>query len=300
MKKHTIGLAAALLASCCAFAAPLRLDDVPEDARWLVHLDMEKLSSSRLGAALFNPESMGERLRLVQEAAKQDAGIDLLKDVSGATLYSCSPEGGGVAVIRGSFKPEAVLAALKANRKASSESFNGKEIATLAAKRSGKSVAVCFLDGGTAVASTDVERLKAAIDVLEGKRPHLAEGGGELPLPENRAAILLFAMNKPQGVAGRLAKSERIKDANVKGSFCVSEEAGRVAAVMKLDAGSVELAGQAERTLRGFLALATLRSKSPLAVEIAKSAVLRTEGTRLSGNFEAPVEMIRPLAPGRP
>ena len=76
-------LAFLLLGELSASILPKSL--IPAEAEWVVHLDMEKFKSSHFGNLLIQEKKGG--IKKKAKAFYKQTSIDLLKDVSGLTIY---------------------------------------------------------------------------------------------------------------------------------------------------------------------------------------------------------------------
>jgi hypothetical protein len=111
------GLFAAVVAGAPAVAGPLNKDWVDRDARWLVHVDVEAAAGSTYAPLLHamylqSVEAMGDgRAREVLDRS----GLDLLRDVKGATAFGLDMRGEeSLLILHGTTRLEAMLEPLAA------------------------------------------------------------------------------------------------------------------------------------------------------------------------------------------
>ncbi|MDR1009651.1 MAG: hypothetical protein LBM04_00710 [Opitutaceae bacterium] len=127
--KKTILLATALAVSAAtaatAIAAPLDSKGIPADADGIIHVDLELCAKTAIGAAIkqFSEKTLVEKNtgREDYERFKKQTGIDPEKDISGVTIGLFKPDGGtrmpsAIAVVRGTFSPDKIIAAAKENK----------------------------------------------------------------------------------------------------------------------------------------------------------------------------------------
>ncbi|HSA96074.1 MAG TPA: hypothetical protein VLJ16_08485, partial [Acidobacteriota bacterium] len=105
----------ALFMALPAFPGPIPASIVPESARWIAHLDMQKFVTTKLFAALEKSGSFDIKTR--------DAGrwlkVDPAKDISGVTLIGFESEAKDepVLVVSGTFDKSRLLSLIELEEK---------------------------------------------------------------------------------------------------------------------------------------------------------------------------------------
>lgn len=70
-----------------AHAAPLEAGDVSAEAKWFVHIDFDAARDSKVGQFIHQQALKDERIKAGLAKVESELGLDLQKDLHGATLY---------------------------------------------------------------------------------------------------------------------------------------------------------------------------------------------------------------------
>ena len=202
MRFMKVLFAAVLLAAPVAALADV--NDVPGSAEWYLHVDLEKMKSEDAGKALY-----GWMREEVFDEVRDEAGIDVDKEISSLTAFSVTGQG-PVIVIDGNFSSEtrdklmAIIAAegdiepLKASGQTYYRLGDGDEL-----NYNGDDVHVTLdsLDEGAWI-SMDI-RNKILITGAEGQMKSLLANKGRVPgAGKNRDALLVLSAEKTLLQAG--------------------------------------------------------------------------------------------------
>ena len=115
MKRGMLMLAVALLA-LGARGGELKLDQVPAQATWFAHLDVEKLLVSQVGTQLLAAIKADPKLTTQLDTIQNAVGVDLRKDVKGLSFFGPDAQKDrGVMVFSGPPNTDKMLALIKAN-----------------------------------------------------------------------------------------------------------------------------------------------------------------------------------------
>ncbi len=287
--KLAVAIQAALLLGVQAYAAPLKTQDVAENAKWLVHVDVECVINSELGKHLFDQTNLPPKAKVGLSFIKGLFGVDLLKDISGVTVYSSGPkEEDGVLIVRGPFSPEQTLNLLKLSGGYECVPFGSRSIHKGVDEKKGKPFAVCFLESGAAVLSSSAEKVQAAVDVVDGKLPCL-KPSGDLKIPESAGGMLLVATKDKVGF-GEMAKTAVLQKSGVSGNLFLAEVSGCLELGVQIFCDSPETAAQIEQVVRGMMAgVALAKDKNPELAEIVGGMSVKNEGGAVSAKISCPV-----------
>ena len=147
---------------------------------------------------------------------------------------------------------------------------------------------VCVFDPGLAVVGGNLERVKAAVDVLNGMAPALSD---DSPLARmlQRPGVFLFAsakgLNTMPGVEPRAVMLKNSENT----SLVVAETDGQVHVDVSLTACSQEAADQIASMLQGMIAYGQLsQDQAPVLSELMQSAELAIDGKNITFGVSHP------------
>lgn len=277
--KRAMGLAIFVVCVGVLFSSPLAADTfdpdkVSADAKWAIHLDVERMISSRIGEHFKDMLGMECDFKEV-EVFGDMLGFDPFEDVHGVTLYGESfDEEEGVVLVKGRFDKEKVLD-LMDEEDVDFDEFDYEDVTIYTVTDGGDRFYFCFYKHGMALFSNSKKLMKEALDVLEGERESLAETGklkGMRSLPEGT----FFAM-AAQGFDGILGLDDEPGAAVLQKAESVHLAAGELEGDNFVKATLVtsdkETAKQVHDVVRGLIALGSmleLENQEPELREIAK------------------------------
>jgi hypothetical protein len=165
-------------------AGPIVSKDVGADAKWFGHVDFEALRSMKLVQNLKDQCPVHKQCQAKMEELAKKLGMNPMEDISGATLYSNRyGEKVGVCLIYVTkLDREKMLSLLKEKHPDHKTSeYGSRDLYTWTAKCHGKEMNLTgtIASDKLVVIGADAEQVQAALDVLDGKKPGLAE---EAPL----------------------------------------------------------------------------------------------------------------------
>jgi hypothetical protein len=186
-----------------AHAGPPRFKDLPAEARWLLHIDLDAIASSEALQKTYEQRVAKHPLVRSLEEGRWKVKIDLKGGLKSVTLYGkqfsqtrgvlllyTETANGGPSSIRMPDIPGAKKISYHAHQ-LHTWSWSDEDKATLA---------VAFPRSDLVVWADDVELLKAALDVLDGRVPSLAEGQSVLATEVPKGAMFLVGATKLQDV----------------------------------------------------------------------------------------------------
>jgi len=166
--------------------------DVAPNAKWVLHLDVEKLLAGQVGRyalSLAKEQGVAEKLQEFVRAF----GFDPKKDLSSVTIYGSDYEpASGVAIFKGKFDREKLLTLLDANEGHQQSPHGERTIHRWTQKPRGKGDDGvrygAFHSDGTVVISRSKKAVETALDVLDGK-----VAGKARIVPEAKGAFFVAA-----------------------------------------------------------------------------------------------------------
>ena len=85
--KRSMWLVAVAVLALGAQGGPLKPELVPAQATWFVHLDVEKLLASQVGAQLLDAIKAEPKFSAQLDKIQATVGVDLRKDIKGLSLF---------------------------------------------------------------------------------------------------------------------------------------------------------------------------------------------------------------------
>jgi hypothetical protein len=252
---------------------------VDAGAHWVAHIDLESFHKTQLYQALLEADEKGEIQHGLNELLETE-GIDLFRDVRGATLYGTGPKDeGAVALIATNASAEPALERWQKKLGAKSVDVAGRACLEW---KDGEKSGFSFLrtEGSTTnrllVVSKSKETLANALDVLQDKRPSLAkQPSAELSTalaPGSFAFLAAAGMfdqiegmpeTGPESTVARLAQGVRVE---------LGEHDGRFFLDARLRTKRDEDALKVQQILQGLLALVSIAAEEPEGATLTRWA----------------------------
>lgn len=322
--KYLTALTTALLSTASvAWAGAFNPDAVSAKARWVVHLDVEALTSSEFGACLIKGLQSQEENPLGQ--IKAHMGINLLEDVYALTAYGTGePPTKGVSIeVTGEEVSVGAVARPDENSvvvAVMSDAIDGL-IQTLAndeqryekISRAGYTIH-SWADEGSDIrwylyqqpTENDARRLVLASDnsdalfegirVLAGDAPSLADVNRDDRQRPPPGSILFASVDDIGDLAGHAAASELLKRTKRLAVNLVEHE-GIVLLNVSANTDSPEAATTIIQIIQGALAIATFAidpndDEAAAFRTLVKNLNLTTDGRRMNLEFQQPAEVL--------
>jgi hypothetical protein len=305
MNKLSTSLICLLLLAPSAKADALRKNRVPANARWLAHLDVEVLKSSKLYEVVHEESGKDGANEMDAGLAqfKLTAGLDPTMDFKAVTVYCASKsEKSCVAVLSGNARIDDALAKLRTMQNYRTTPVGSYMLHTWGDDHGTWYAYVHHKEGEeerVVVASQDSAELVRGIALLEQGGASLADAGRSLISATPAAGSILFAAageglselggDQPASAVARLAKTIAID---------VGEDRGSLWAHAALDARTPEDAQRIQQVLQGAVALAGLvggeeqeKARSTLQ-HLADALHVTLSDTRVDADFRYGVQAL--------
>lgn len=264
-------------------AGPLQSSHVPENAKWLIHLDVEKLMTTQLGGYVGRTFVDKKLAKPTRDLAQWGIDFDW-RDVESITVFGSdftrNPEQGAVLLIQGSFDIaeaiEVVLDRIAAygGDEQPIEKLQTNPFPIYSARNE---VFGAPYGKGLFLLSKSKADLESARQVLEGKAGSLAQSRRFPHLASDNDEFLVAAVDDGfQGAAKLPPQIGGLKNAE-SGQIKAGEKADKVFIKLSLNTRDAESATRMQQVLQGLLALATLSQ------EANKDLATLVEGAKVSG-----------------
>lgn len=292
-------LITAVLVTASTLAGPFRKENVSSDAKWILHLDVENLLATQLGA-FFGREFVDKQLAKPVRDIEQQFGIVFdWREIKSVTAYGTdfnkALQGSGVLLIEGfdfAGALDAVVEKLSAQG-AGNAPLQKLQVEPFPIYSARGEVFGAPVGDRLFLLSKSKEQLGRARDVAAGKAANLSKGNSFATLADAPKGFLLAAVADGFQSAAKLPPpAQGLKNAE-SGQVVAGEKADKVFVNLALNAKTAESASQMQQVLQGLLALATLNQEQnkDLATLVQGLKVSGAEKT-VSVNLELPAETV--------
>ncbi len=265
--------------SLTLLAGPLSKSQLPATAKWVMHIDVERLAASQACAILTNNPAIGKAFTAQLARYRALLGGNPLTDLRNVTLFGEDTTGNrGVALVAGNIRPESVTRVISGYSQYRAVRWDKWTLHKWRDAASGTEMNACFHSPRLLIIGSDESGVTGALNVLGGAKPSLAKGKGLLAVPAPRDGVFLTAATR--GYAGSDDEPFRamILRNTDSATVQIGETAGKVDAAMVLNAVSPDAALQIEQILNGLIVTASLSNdKTGLAQLAAMSSVDRAD-----------------------
>ena len=301
-----------------AWAEALNPAHVPQDAKWVIHVDFDALDNTLLARRI--REKHTPALNLAKKWVENRYGIDPQEDLHGLTMFGTSYKShSGTAVLLAKYDEAKVKSHLAEKDKVTKMDWEGLTLYTMPVEKHGfdkhpahagvsqkpdsekadksegkhemhRTMTIALVDGNRAVFASSVEDVKTAVMLLKGQGESLK--GHESPLvgkvPEGAvaygAAIDLQKIEEHDGVFPILKQHEQAV-------YAIGNTGSEVFDNLKLVAASDKVAKDMQKALEGLASFVRVwAADDPALVQLAESIQVTREGRTVSAGFRADVE----------
>ena len=297
MKRFPVSVSIAALAAIVLLSAgfvsagPIVPKDIGADAKWFGHVDFEALRSMELVQNLKDKCPVHKQCQAKMEELAKKLGMNPMEDVSGATLYAnrYGEKVGVCLVYVKKLDREKMVSLLKEKHPDHKTSeYGSRTLYTWTAKLHGKKMNLTgtFASDKLIVIGADAEQVQAALDVLDGKKPGLAD---DAPLLKDIAKNALFAcrgIDVPEAFR-KTTRCPVLK--NCKAATVVwTETSGQITGKYEFTTDSEETAKNFKAIVDGLKAMGQLHfSDIPAVKKVMDGLTCSAEGDSFTATFTA-------------
>lgn len=283
-----------LLVAVAATSQGVNLKQVPAGTKWLVDVDVRTMTDSETGRFFKEntPASSPHVARMKAFGAM--TGIDFAKDVSTITVFGEDVgENGAVAILHGTWDIDKLSALLPLAKNFTAQKY-GEHTVMSWEDRTPRFV--CFVSTELAVFAANEERLRLALDTLDGRKPNLM--ANEAFADINPVAKKPFVIMQAVGV-NTLAKGQQQAAAlqNTEALRLMITEAPatkNVALDIELTSVSPDAADQMSRMLQGMQAMAQMQgANNPEMFDLANTFKIETKGKKVTLNASLRQDLLK-------
>jgi hypothetical protein len=290
--KKTVLLAVALIVFALftavpAYPGPVPASLVPESARWVVHLDMEKF----VATGLFGYLEKGGKFEIKSRDLNRWLKMDLTKDIKGVTVFSLGAGDKNTAVVvEGKFDKAGLIALAESNKDTRKETYGAYTIYSGDSDEHG-----AFITDNLLVLAEDQVTLQKVLDTAAGK----AKDFGGTPLSASLKAVpagafLSGVLPDLSGLGKEFGQSKVLDQAS--GLFFMAQEkAGNLILRLQVTAASPESAKNMYDVVQGLIAMGKLGvdpNSAPKVANILEGLQIKQDGKVLRIDLERPSQEI--------
>jgi hypothetical protein len=292
---HALTLSLVLIST--ASADPLRKEHVPADAKWLLHLDLDKFRTTKVGG-YFTKEILEKKLAGPKADLKRDLNFDLdISRISSITAfgtdYQSHPDANGVLLIRTDLEVQKALDG--AIQKISQDSGGAAEpIKKLPGGTPSYSihddVFITIRPDKLVLLGKSRQPVEKAEAVLAGKAANLNSGKAFSGFPEMPKAFFFVAIAEAFNEDAPLPPQAKVLKMTDGGRLVLGENAENLFLNLTLKAKSSEVVAQMQQVIQGTVALASLsQSENPELMQLAQSVKVSSDDRMVTVGIEYPV-----------
>lgn len=292
MKSYTIIFAAALIA--ISASAQVKVTDFPADMSFMAHINIKSLSNSKTGDLI--KESMDEKSKRKMDSMQALSGIDLMTDLDSVYILGGSDGSkSGLIYATGRFDDKKLTTILGGNDTFKSEPFGSHNIMSWADKD--KTHYGSFINSGFIVASDNLDQMKKALSLIEGKGEALASDSpfaAMIPAKHNRFATL--AAKNVKGIAATNPQLQMLKQANslVLNISQASDEKADLLLNAAVSAADPETAQQMGAMIQGIQAMMMMQAaQNPEVAQLAQNFKIETKETKIKMSLKLTEEQLK-------
>jgi len=276
----------ALFAAVPAFPGTIPASVVPENARWVAHLDMEKFVATSLYGYLDKGAAFEIRSRDINRWLK----MDLPKDVTGVTVFGLDDsKDQAVVVVAGKFDKERLMTLLDLAEDHKEEPYGAYTVYS-----TGEDGFGAFINDNLVVLSEKRPALEKVLDTAAGKVKDFAKSTLSASLREvPSGAFFSGAMPELSRLGQEVGGSRLLEKAS--GIFFMAQETkDNLLVRLQLTADSADNAKNMADIVQGLVAMGKLSGQGQMArvAGLLEGLQVKQEGKVLKLEFERPSKEI--------
>lgn len=271
-----------------AGAEPLDRKQLPADARWFVHVDLDAAPRSQVGKTIRSLWlSTGEPRQWLQEF-RDATGADVFSDLHGVTVFNTSfDRNQAVALIRGDVDQARVLALAAGLPDHRTAAHGAYELHLWTDPKRGGTSAGAFYDKNTVVIGSDSDAVCTELDLLDGKGKSLVSNQSPLAQPAPGGAFVEIGA-RGLSTAHDLPFESPIVKQSEDLVISLGERDGRTFLHGRLIMSSADVAEQIRALLDGMRALVTLKAhENPTLLKLLSAARVTADDRSVRVDWDA-------------
>lgn len=242
-------------------AAGLDASRLPEDAKWVIHLDLDAVREAGLFATVENHWPPAKLVRAKLQQVKDQIGIDPTRDIASVTAYDNRyVENSGVVMIEvKDLDSKRLIEELKRkqpNHQVSMHEGHTIYSWTMNPGQPNAHVVSGAICGNTVLLSRDLDQVRRAIDQFDGRGMRLPQ---DSPLAaETPAGTVILARAVDMADQETLFRSSVLREAHML-AVAVGMDGGDVFVSASMEAAEPRIAAECRDVVQGFRGLVSLQ-----------------------------------------
>jgi hypothetical protein len=299
MKPFTSVLVLALTITTATFGGPLQKEEVGSNAKWLLHLDLDKFRSTKVGS-YFTQQVLEQKLSQPTADLKRELNFDLdLSKISSITAYGTDygskPDANGVLVIKTTLDVgkalDAAIEKFSANAGDGQGAIKKTQQGSTVLYSVNDDVFVAIHPGKLVVVAKSREPIQKASEVLAGKSANLTSGKVFSGFPDVQKGFFFLGIAEAFNSDAPIPPQANILKLADGGRLVLGEDADRLFLNVALKAKSSEVVTQMQQVVQGLVALASLsKAENKDLMQLAQSAKVSADENMVSLSLEYSVE----------
>lgn len=296
MFKKSILLIAALALAVLIFVVPawpgtLPTSVIPDGARWVAHLDMEKFIATRLYEYL---EKDG-RFEIKSRDLNRWFKVDVPKDITGLTIFGLDPgDKQAVFAVAGKFDKAGLLALVALDKEHQETPYGAYTLYSTGSDEFG-----AFVNDGLIVFSENREAIERVLDTAAGKTKNFASSKLNAAFKDvSSGAFLSGVVGDLSGLGKEINQSKFVEKADMM-FFLAQEKQDNLQVRVQVTADSPDSAKNMADMAQGLIALVRLgQGEGPGAVpaSLVEGLRVKLEGKTVRLELDMPSREVANLA----
>lgn len=305
MRTRLTAAALCLLMASTALAGEANTSAIPDSAKWVVHVDVAAVTASGIANGVINIMTGKNSPLPAADVQKVVDGWKFAGNIHSLTLYGPGPdEADAIAIVTAKYDENTIKNMLKIDAQNATVAHGGHVIYTFAGKdKAGRprDQYGCFYNNTTMLGGANIAKVKAALDVLDGKAGAKALAKDN-PLtamiaPSKGSFLVVAAADVNRMVAQAAKDNPDPATAMLAKAQDLRFEVGQLEANMYVNANATMLAEEDAKTvqtmLNGLIAMAMFRGgNDPAAMKLLQAIQVGCKGKNVSVDISFPVETI--------
>ena len=296
--KTLFSMVALAMSVAAVQAAKIDKANISNDAKFVVHLDLDAFRASKIGITLLEKirkDEGGEKLNALAELI----GFDPLSAIHGATMFGNGEEDNGILVVKHKADNTKLLAFMKLDEYYRKTEHGKHEIHGAGDRGDGKRGYVSFVNATTAVLAASRELAAKGIDLVNGKGAAVKQIPTSLVSADKKAKnAFLVAYANVEDLKEHI-DNETVNQMAKRVAFVMGESDEKFILSISVDALDADAAENMENMVNGLIGFARLnQDENPEVKDILKGLkVTRNEATvsiRFSIGVDKLFELIDP------
>ena len=273
-------------------AAKIDKANISNDAKFVVHLDLDAFRASKIGITLLEKirkDEGGEKLNALAELI----GFDPLSAIHGATMFGNGEEDNGILVVKHKADNTKLLAFMKLDEYYRKTEHGKHEIHGAGDRGDGKRGYVSFVNATTAVLAASRELAAEGIDLVNGKGAAVKQIPTSLVSADKKAKnAFLVAYANVEDLKEHI-DNETVNQMAKRVAFVMGESDEKFILSISVDALDADAAENMENMVNGLIGFARLnQDENPEVKDILKGLKVTRNEENVSVHFSVGVNKL--------